>query len=76
MFDLHELQESGLLHEINELVMWPHGLALTLDLVDGEPSRLFVKDFGEVIVSGLDEAAHAALHERLGAWCNARQVHP
>ena len=81
---LRELQESGLLHEINEQVLWPHGLALTLDVPNDEPgneatrrwedARLYVQDLGEVIESGLSADEHAALHERLRAWCADRMA--
>lgn len=84
LLPLSALQESGLLHEINEQVLWPHGLALALDIPNDEPgneatrrwedARLYVQDLGEVIESGLNDDEHATLHERLGTWCAARMA--
>lgn len=68
---LQTFWSSGLLHEVNEQVLWPLGLALTLVVEESNgPDRerlwptavLRFDTLDEPVVSGLDEEAHKAIH--------------
>jgi hypothetical protein len=69
-----ELTTSGLLHVLNESILWPLGLALTVavDLTpegrDWQTARLSIQDLDEVVVSGLTEEDHVARHAAFDAW--------
>lgn len=72
--DLRELHEAGLLWHVNRAVLWPLGLALTIEYQDDEPVRLFVQrlDPFEAIASGDDHEDEAGRLDSLTAWLRRR----
>lgn len=57
-----EIKNTGLLHTVNEKVLWPLGLALVLNTKTGLMSVTAIDD---TIETGLDPKAHEAMHR---AW--------
>lgn len=54
-----QLRDTGLLHVINETLLWQLGIVMTVDVERGHISFL-VQD--EVVTTGLDDDAHKAKH--------------
>lgn len=78
--ELRELHESGLLWQVNRAVLWPMGLALTLeadnnaDGTPGEYKRLYVSrvDPFEPIASGDGPDDEGARLDHLVEWMKVR----
>lgn len=78
-FSPRELRESGLLWEVNRLVLWPLGLALTVSYdpeTDIYSDELFIQQIepAETIVDGIEspDSDHPAI--RYAAWASKRRV--
>ena len=78
-FDLTEFLESGILVTINERILWPMGLALTVDYdtETKQAKRLFVSQWSypdghqEIIESRIDDVMRQR-HAAFEAWVKAR----
>ncbi len=76
--DLKEFHESGLLWQVNQSVLWPLGLALTVELdKDTDPptyTRLYVQrvDPADAIVDGATPEERVSKANRLLAWMKER----
>jgi hypothetical protein len=79
--DLHRtFWEEGLLHKVNEEVLWDLGLCLTLAIPkdeqgerDWSQAHFYIEDHGEVLTTGLDNIKHATVHSKLDDFIRKRQ---
>lgn len=74
-----QLVDSGLLHRVNEDLLWPLGLTMTVRVPTADGTRrwdpgagLRIDDVEEPVVTALSDEDHAALHARHTAWLNGR----
>lgn len=63
------LRDHGILHRINEDILWPLGLEMRVSVAAGQINILLLDGPGR---SGLDEAAHAARHAAFEAFAASR----
>jgi hypothetical protein len=80
--DLTQLMTDGVLAAVNEVLLWPFGLALTWDVPDGHPegpaTKLHVREWQyedghhEGIAMYATDPVIVERHERFAAWAAAR----
>lgn len=63
--------DTGLIHEINERVLWPLGLALTA-MIGERQSALFIAIHDDTIVSGLTPEQHRQRHAAFERFAGQR----
>jgi len=76
--DLAEFHKAGLLWRVNEAVLWPLGLALSVQIEeDGSYSGLFVQrvDPTDPIWSGATPEEQEDYLDRFAVWVRQRMAH-